>query len=52
LLSLKIAIVIATAAATPPNKIIEPDSLHAKPHECRVRKELGKKKEPRSLPQN
>jgi hypothetical protein len=40
----------AAIAATPPKKIIEPDSLHAKPHECRVRRELGEKKELRSLP--
>jgi len=44
--------VIATAATTPPKKIIEPDSLHAKPHECRVSRELGEKKDPRSFPQN
>jgi hypothetical protein len=40
----------AATAATPPKKIIEPDSLHAKPHECRVSRELGEKKELRSLP--
>lgn len=50
MLSPKIAVVIAAAAVTPPKKIIEPDSLHAKPNECRVRRELGNKKEPRSLP--
>jgi hypothetical protein len=46
------AIIAAATAttATPPKKIIEPDSLHAKPHECRVRRELREKKELRSLP--
>ena len=43
---------IVQYTSTPPKKITEPDSLHAKPHECRVSRELVEKKEPRSLPQN
>jgi hypothetical protein len=47
----KTATVITVAVATPPKKITELDSLHVKPYECGVRRELGEKKEPRSLPQ-
>jgi hypothetical protein len=50
LLSPKTTTVITAAGATPSKKITKPNSLHAKPYECRMSSVLGKKNESRSFP--